>query len=535
MKTQMRKGLRKSVGPTMREVLAQKKEKKNDDGITGLIVTGLAVQPPEGLHEVKAAAQATIESRMAPMAPEQSINCKQSRSNSQTISDVTKPALTPKEPIISQARVPITMSKAASISPILDALDTSTESTAVIPDKPIKKIIPSAVKNRAVSSTEPPKEQIATPFFEKSTCLPVASQIVCDSDAQASENEITIAEQAVISKQETQVVDLLAPPSSGAFTADIPQPNASVKPRQIMDDYRQIAKNQGVLIYQRVNKPLVVAKSAPFPAPVNRRELIDEIVCDYAARLSRVLSRSGRKPFRLAGLRLYADLLALLGSLEVSLTHLRDEPRLTCFADGIRQALKTYEDEYTSIAEGYSWLLDISSILDTSLPTPEIKSPEKSLSEVVQVEVNAYLKQLSKRSDLNDLLLSFRKHLLALTERYSKGLFHCYDIAGLPRTNNSIESLFGRVRRQTLLTSGPHHAKHRLHEQGAWLLFDVVTNEHQQLERLKRVSLEDWQKEQQRMSTHQATFTANRRFRRQPEKYLLELETRAAEAAQLPS
>ncbi len=242
-----------------------------------------------------------------------------------------------------------------------------------------------------------------------------------------------------------------------------------------------------------------------------------------------------RKPFRLAGLRLYADLLALLGSLEVSLTHLRDEPRLTCFADGIRQALKTYEDEYTSIAEGYSWLLDISSILDTSLPTPEIKSPEKSLSEVVQVEVNAYLKQLSKRSDLNDLLLSFRKDLLALTERYSKGLFHCYDIAGLPRTNNSIESLFGRVRRQTLLTSGPHHAKHRLHEQGAWLLFDVVTNEHQQLERLKRVSLEDWQKEQQRMSTHQATFTANRRFRRQPEKYLLELETRAAEAAQLPS
>lgn len=159
--------------------------------------------------------------------------------------------------------------------------------------------------------------------------------------------------------------------------------------------------------------------------------------------------------------------------------------------------------------------------------------PETPLSSTVQSEVDAYLEQLSKRDDLNPLLHSFRKHLVALTERYEEGLYHCYDIPGLPRTNNDIESLFGRVRRQTLLTSGSHHTKQRLHEQGAWLLFDLVQSEHEQLERFKRVSLEDWPKEWQRMLAHKATFTANRRFSRKPEKYLAELEAKAAKIASL--
>lgn len=198
------------------------------------------------------------------------------------------------------------------------------------------------------------------------------------------------------------------------------------------------------------------------------------------------------------------------------------------FCRWLSYALLTYESQYISIAEGYSWVLDISDILDAPLPEASAKRPEIPHSSTVKSEVDAYLTQLSKRSDLNVSLLSFRKHLTALTERYQDGLFHCYDIPGLPRTNNNIESLFGRVRRQTLLTSGPHHAKQRLHEQGAWLLFDVVKDEHEQLKRLQRVSLSDWRKERERMLAHQATFTADRRFRRQPEKYLAELEAKAA-------
>lgn len=267
---------------------------------------------------------------------------------------------------------------------------------------------------------------------------------------------------------------------------------------------------------------------------VDRQQMANELVEAYAARLRSVLSRSGRKPFRLAGLRLYADLLALQGSLENSLSHLPDEARLTCFAEAIREALLAFEEEYTTIAEGYSWVLDISDILDKRLPEPGAEPPDKPLSATVQAELEAYLTGLEKRSDLNPTLLAFRRHLRNLTKRYAPGLFHCYDIPGLPRTNNNLESLFGRVRRQTRRTSGPYHARQRLHEQGAWLLFDLVEGECEQVQRLQRVPLTEWRDERQRMQAHLATFTDNRRFCRQPTTYLAQLETQAATIADLP-
>lgn len=270
---------------------------------------------------------------------------------------------------------------------------------------------------------------------------------------------------------------------------------------------------------------------------------MDKLVADYAARLRRVLSRSGRKPlrqaqgrlFRLAGLRLYADLLDLLGSLEVSLSHLPEEQRLTCFADAIRRGLQDFEEDYVWIVEGYTWVVDIADIpsaslragLDIPLPEPGAEAPERPLSEEVRDRLNVYLDRLDQRTDLNAPLIAFREHLRALTERYAPGLFHCYDIPGLPRTNNDLESVFGRVRRQTLRTSGPHHAQQRLHEEGAWLLFDLVHSENEQLERLQRVSLDEWREERQRIREHKATFTEDRRFRRSPSQYLAELEARA--------
>lgn len=302
---------------------------------------------------------------------------------------------------------------------------------------------------------------------------------------------------------------------------------------QTVEDVREVLQGSNVIVYERRNqKNQALAEEATL-SPPDRQARVVKLVADYAARLRRVLSRSGRKPFRLAGLRLYADLLGLLGSLEVSLSHLPDEPRLTCFADAIRDGLRDFEDDYVWIAEGYTWVVDIADILDVPLPEPGAEAPDRPLSAEVRDRLNAYLDRLDRRTDLSAPLIEFREHLRALTERYAPGLFHCYDIPGLPRTNNDLESVFGRARRQTLRTSGPHHAQQRLHEEGAWLLFDLVSNEHEQLDRLQRVSLDDWREEQQRIREHRATFTDDRRFRREPSGYLAELEAQAEEVAKL--
>lgn len=307
------------------------------------------------------------------------------------------------------------------------------------------------------------------------------------------------------------------------------KPARPTSPPRTVDEVREALRGNNVLVYERRSQessPTLTETSTS-----DRQQAIDELGESYAARLRRVLSRNGRKPFRLAGLRLYADLLALLSSLEVSLAYLPDEARLTCFADAIHDGLRDFEGDYTWIAEGYSWVLDISDILDVPLPEPGEKPPDTSLSSTARTRLDNYLEQLRQRTDLDAPLLAFRGHLLRLTKRYAPGLFHCYDIPGLPRTDNALESVFGRVRRQTILTSGPHHAKQRLHEEGAWLLFDIVRNEHEQIERLQRVPLEEWRKERQRMQEHRTSFTDDRRFRRQSSEYLAELEAQAAKIA----
>lgn len=43
-------------------------------------------------------------------------------------------------------------------------------------------------------------------------------------------------------------------------------------------------------------------------------------------------------------------------------------------------------------------------------------------------------------------LTSGVEHFLKVTRSYAPGLFHCYDLEDLPRTNNDLEQLFGRWR-----------------------------------------------------------------------------------------
>ncbi len=43
---------------------------------------------------------------------------------------------------------------------------------------------------------------------------------------------------------------------------------------------------------------------------------------------------------------------------------------------------------------------------------------------------------------------------MASAQRYWKGLFHCYEVDDLPRTNNGTEQFFGRVKRHERRVTG---------------------------------------------------------------------------------
>ena len=465
MKTQIRKQVRAAAGKTMRQVQAEAKRKGGNDDST-LILTGLAVEPPRRLHEVKAIAQAVQESRKKSVMQEKNSIVADTNSNS-------------------AERDP---SQEDMSSPVTKVLNTTGIDTYTDIENPISK--PQISENIVTTSRQQQSKIDSCGCGLGTPSASVAAKTGTMSDnCIGRQNPIggepnlataTIAAKSAPATQKlivTQNLSAIVETKESRTTSDNHQ-NLS-RTIQTIEDVREALLGSNVLVheYRQLGKSKevlqadVVKKQTKTVASPSRQEMLDEVVEAYAARLRRVLSRSGRKPFRMAGLRLYADLLALLGSLETSLSYLEDEPRLTCFADAIREALLTYEEQYISIAEGYSWVVDISEILDVSLPKPESTPPDIRLSSIVSGQLDAYLEKLCQRTDLNFQLQGWRKKLVALSKRYKKGLFHCYDTPGLPRTNNDLESLFGRVRGQTLLTSGPHHAKQRLVETRSMVAF----------------------------------------------------------------
>src|SRR4029450_11217539 len=86
-------------------------------------------------------------------------------------------------------------------------------------------------------------------------------------------------------------------------------------------------------------------------------------------------------------------------------------------------------------------------------------------------QLRGYLDTVRGRSDVTPSLKTFGRHLDTVSRSYWPGLFHCYDMPGLSRTNNELESRFPDTRRRLLRTTGQKGQTQRtLQRQGAWAL-----------------------------------------------------------------
>lgn len=65
---------------------------------------------------------------------------------------------------------------------------------------------------------------------------------------------------------------------------------------------------------------------------------------------------------------------------------------------------------------------------------------------VVSARYDAVLAAVRAQAETGGRLAPALKHFLKVTASYRPGLFACYDVEGLPRTNNDLEQLFGSVR-----------------------------------------------------------------------------------------
>ena len=98
-------------------------------------------------------------------------------------------------------------------------------------------------------------------------------------------------------------------------------------------------------------------------------------------------------------------------------------------------------------------------------------------------------------------------HLDKVSRSYWPGLFHCYEMPVLPRTNNEIESHVRDTGRQLLRITGQKGLTARtLQCQGAWELLPRPATEAKLLDGLSQIPPEDLAQERQRFAGHRERF-----------------------------
>jgi hypothetical protein len=123
--------------------------------------------------------------------------------------------------------------------------------------------------------------------------------------------------------------------------------------------------------------------------------------------------------------------------------------------------------------------------------------------------------------------------LVAAFDRFGKvtrsswpGLFRCYDVADLPRTNNDLQQFFGSYRNHERRCSGRKVACPGTVVRGSVRLVAAAAT------RLRPIEVSDlvpgdvssWRDLRRRLEGRQAVRTLGRRFRQDPEAYLESLE-----------
>ena len=97
------------------------------------------------------------------------------------------------------------------------------------------------------------------------------------------------------------------------------------------------------------------------------------------------------------------------------------------------------------IRRAYAWVHQAARILENAAGEP---------AEAVRRRLDGLLAAMARHRAKVGPLAAAVEHFRKVTRSYRPGLFHCYTVADLPRTNNGLEQLFGSYRRHERRATG---------------------------------------------------------------------------------
>jgi len=252
-----------------------------------------------------------------------------------------------------------------------------------------------------------------------------------------------------------------------------------------------------------------VPPGMPAPLPDPATALVGAIL----QRVRYLLTLTTHSPHRFAGLEVVDGLTAILALGTQLLTH-RTEARLAALVAALGPVVATVQAAVGRLRQAVAWLGDIQALLD---PTATLVLSGAG----VAASLSAYLERIDEATNGDPFLTRVVAHWWGVSRRYWPGLFHTYDQAGLPRTNNGLESRFREIRRRLIRTNGQAgQTARQLERVGAWEMVAGAATETAQVAAFAAVAPADWAQERTRLHQHQARFRLHQRNAQRAERQL---------------
>jgi len=190
----------------------------------------------------------------------------------------------------------------------------------------------------------------------------------------------------------------------------------------------------------------------------------------------------------------------------------------------VERALADTAHLWPPIQQAYAWVHQAARILSN-----EAGLTGRALQRRLSGLLGAMARWGSRAAELAPALAHFRK----VTRSYWPGLFQCYAVNGLPRTNNDLEHLFGSHRYHERRATGRKGASPSLVVRGSARLIAAAAT------RTTRYTAADlatccpraWKAMRATLAGRAQTRVHQRRFRQDPQAYLADLEVRLLKLA----
>ncbi len=237
----------------------------------------------------------------------------------------------------------------------------------------------------------------------------------------------------------------------------------------------------------------------------------------YCLAVRSALTDDGRPLLSAPGLKLYERLSLIAASLE----RVAQKGGLPSPLDKLYRLLTkgvaATEPLWSDVQAGYGWVHRAAHILANA---------DHLSSEEVQRQYEELLAKMRDSFALTAPLQQMITIFLKVTVSYQPGLFHCYDLEDLPRTNNDLEHVFGSTRYHERRAMGRKQASPSLVVRGSVRIIATVAsqNSHFTGSDLAPRDLAQWRTLRKQVTYRHEARRDQYRFRKDPERYLLALE-----------